>query len=151
MLLGRRFGGERTAFWGWDGSHWLAASAVSNSSRFRLMSSEKVCIIGAGSSGIAACQVLNASGIAFDCFEKGSQVGGNWRYENDNGMSSSYGSLHIDSSKELLGYSTFPMPESYPVYPDHRQIARYFDDYVERFGLKERITFRTEVLRVEPV
>ncbi len=44
-------------------------------------------------------------------------MGGNWRYENDNGMSSAYSSLHIDSSKELLGYSTFPMPESYPVIP----------------------------------
>jgi flavin-binding monooxygenase-like protein len=116
-----------------------------------MASSEKVCIIGAGASGIAACQVLAARGIPFDCFEKGSKIGGNWRYENDNGMSSAYSSLHIDSSKELLGYSTFPMPESYPVYPDHRQIARYFDDYVERFGLKERITFRTEVKSAEPV
>ena len=116
-----------------------------------MASSEKVCIVGAGASGIAACQVLAARGIPFDCFEKGSKIGGNWRYENDNGMSSAYGSLHIDSSKELLGYSTLPMPESYPVYPDHRQIARYFDDYVERFGLRERITFRTEVKSAEPV
>ncbi len=35
-------------------------------------SAEKVCIIGAGSSGIAAAQVLDARGIPFDCFEKGS-------------------------------------------------------------------------------
>ena len=47
----------------------------------------RVCVIGAGSSGIAACQVLHARGIPFDCFEKGSAVGGNWRYMNDNGMS----------------------------------------------------------------
>jgi cation diffusion facilitator CzcD-associated flavoprotein CzcO len=40
----------------------------------------KVCIIGAGSSGIAACQVLQARGIEFDCFEKGSGIGGNWRW-----------------------------------------------------------------------
>jgi dimethylaniline monooxygenase (N-oxide forming) len=49
-----------------------------------------VCIIGAGSSGIAAAQVLHARGIDFDCFEIGSEVGGNWRYENDNGQSSAY-------------------------------------------------------------
>ena len=47
----------------------------------------QVCIIGAGSSGIAAAQVLQARGIDFDCFEMGSGVGGNWRYDNDNGMS----------------------------------------------------------------
>ena len=44
-----------------------------------------VCIIGAGSSGIAAAQVLHERGVDFDCFEMGSEVGGNWRYDNDNG------------------------------------------------------------------
>jgi Flavin-binding monooxygenase-like len=114
-------------------------------------SSGKVCVIGAGSSGIAACQVLDARGIPFDCFEKGSQVGGNWRYENDNGMSSAYRSLHINTSRKLMAYATFPMPEDYPDYPNHFQIARYFDDYVDHFGLREKIRFRTEVVAVEPV
>ena len=50
----------------------------------------RVCIIGAGSSGIVAAQVLHARGVDFDCFELGSQVGGNWRYDNDNAMSSAY-------------------------------------------------------------
>jgi thioredoxin reductase len=113
-------------------------------------SSEKVCIIGAGSSGIAACQVLDARGIPFDCFEKGSQVGGNWRYENDNGMSSAYRSLHINTSRNLMAYATYPMPEDYPDYPNHFQIARYFDDYVDHFGLREKIRFRAEVVSVVP-
>jgi dimethylaniline monooxygenase (N-oxide forming) len=107
-------------------------------------------VIGAGSSGIAACQVLDARGISFDCFEKGSEVGGNWRFENDNGMSSAYRSLHINTSRGLMAYRTFPMPEDYPDYPNHFQIARYFDDYVDHFGLREKIRFRTEVIRVEP-
>jgi dimethylaniline monooxygenase (N-oxide forming) len=111
---------------------------------------EKVCVIGAGSSGIAVCQVLNARGIAFDCFEKGSEVGGNWRFENDNGMSSAYRSLHINTSRGLMAYKTYPMPNDYPDYPNHFQIARYFDDYVDHFGLRPRIRFRTEVKKVEP-
>ncbi|HEX7058628.1 MAG TPA: NAD(P)-binding domain-containing protein [Solirubrobacterales bacterium] len=115
-----------------------------------MTAAEKVCIIGAGSSGITACQVLGARGIPFDCFEKGSRVGGNWRYENDNGMSSAYRSLHINSSRSLMSYKAFPMPDDYPDYPDHWRIAKYFDDYVERFGLAEKITFRTEVVNVEP-
>src|SRR3954449_4567216 len=113
------------------------------------MGAEKVCVIGAGSSGIVACQVLNARGIAFDCFEKGSGVGGNWRYENDNGMSSAYRSLHINTSRGLMEYASYPMPESYPDYPSHWQIARYFEDFVAHFGLRERITFNTEVTNVE--
>jgi len=115
-----------------------------------LREGEKACVIGAGPSGIAACQVLGVRGVPVDCFEKGSDIGGNWRYENDNGLSSAYRSLHIDSSRDLLAYSTFPMPGDYPDYPNHFQLARYFDDYVEHFGLRERITFNTEVLSVEP-
>ncbi len=112
---------------------------------------QKVCVIGAGSSGITACQVLSARGIPFDCFEKGSKIGGNWRYENDNGMSSAYRSLHINSSRKLMSFKAFPMPDHYPDYPAHAHIAAYFDAYVERFGLAERIGFNTQVIDAEPV
>lgn len=111
---------------------------------------EKVCIVGAGSSGLTACQVLAARGIPFDCFEKGSMTGGNWRYENDNGTSSAYRSLHINSARKLMSFKAFPMPEDYPDYPSHYQVAKYFDDYARRFGLTEKITFRTEVVAAEP-
>ncbi len=109
---------------------------------------ERVCVIGAGSSGLTACQVLAARGIPFDCFEKGSMIGGNWRYENDNGTSSAYRSLHINSARKLMSYKAFPMPDDYPDYASHWQVAKYFDDYAERFGLRERITFNTEVASV---
>ena len=94
--------------------------------------------------------VARSVGDPFDCFEKGSQVGGNWRYMNDNGMSSAYRSLHINTLARLMAYATLPMPEDYPDYPNHFQIAEYFDDYVEHFGLRDRIRFRTEVDAVEP-
>jgi thioredoxin reductase len=124
---------------------------VASFNRFRIVkAAQGVCVIGAGSSGIAACQVLAARGIPFDCFEKGSQVGGNWRFENDNEMSSAYRSLHINTSRGLMAYKTYPMPDDYPDYPNHFQIARYFDDYVNHFGLREKIRFRTEVKRVAP-
>jgi dimethylaniline monooxygenase (N-oxide forming) len=111
----------------------------------------KACIIGAGSSGIAAAQVLQARGIDFDCFEKGSAVGGNWRYENDNGMSSAYRSLHINTSRRVMAFKSLPMPEDYPDYPDHFQMAAYFDEVVDRYALRDRIRFRTEVLSARPV
>src|SRR5947208_4593296 len=109
----------------------------------------RVCIVGAGSSGIATCQVMQARGIPFDCFESGSEVGGNWRYLNDNGMSSAYRSLHINTSRDMMQYAAYPMPAHYPDYPHHAQIAAYFDDYVDHFGLRERIAFRTRVESVE--
>jgi cation diffusion facilitator CzcD-associated flavoprotein CzcO len=72
------------------------------------------CIIGAGSSGITAAQVLAANGIDFDCFEISSDVGGNWRYDNDNGVSSAYRSLHINTSTKAMEYAAFPMPDELP-------------------------------------
>ena len=110
----------------------------------------RVCIIGAGSSGITAAQVLTARGVDVDVFEIGSQVGGNWRYDNDNGLSSAYRSLHINTSRQMMEYAAYPMPEHLPDYPSHWQIAQYFDDFVDHFGLRDRIRFRTEVVKVEP-
>jgi cation diffusion facilitator CzcD-associated flavoprotein CzcO len=112
---------------------------------------DRVCVIGAGSSGITACQALNARGIAFDCFETGSEVGGNWRYLNDNGMSSAYRSLHINTSRQLMEFKSYPMREDLPAYPGHFDIAEYFDDFVKHHGFREHIRFRTEVRHVEPL
>lgn len=110
----------------------------------------RVCVIGAGSSGITACQSLAERGIDFTCFEKGSAIGGNWRYMNDNGMSSAYRSLHINTSREMMQYEAFPMPATYPDYPGHAEIAAYFEDFVDHFGLREKIEFQTEVVACEP-
>ena len=111
---------------------------------------DRVCVIGAGSSGIAACQVLSARGIDYDCFETGSEIGGNWRYLNDNGMSSAYRSLHINTSRQMMEFKSFPMPSHLPAYPSHFQIAEYFDDFVKHHGFRDRIRFRTEVVGVTP-
>jgi len=66
---------------------------------------------------------------------------------NRNGMSSAYRSLHINTSRERMEYSDFPMPKSYPDFPHHTHIAKYFDDYVEHFGIRDRICFETGVER----
>lgn len=110
----------------------------------------KVCIIGAGSSGIAAAKALKEHNIPYDCFEMGSDIGGNWRYNNDNGRSAAYRTLHIDTSKERMAFSDFPMPNDIPNYPHHSHILKYFDEYVNHFGLRPTITFRTRVKTVAP-
>jgi dimethylaniline monooxygenase (N-oxide forming) len=102
-------------------------------------------VIGAGSSGIAATKALHARGLAVTCFEASDRVGGNWVFQNKNGMSAAYRRLHINTSRERMEYSDFPMPRSYPDYPHHAQIAAYFDAYVEHFGFRHRIRFETKV------
>jgi len=117
---------------------------------FRYRRAMRVCVIGAGSSGIAAAKALQERGLAFDCFEASDRVGGNWVFKNRNGMSSAYRSLHINTSRERMEFSDFPMPVSCPDFPHHTHIAAYFDAYVDHFGLRDRITFRTLVTRAEP-
>jgi hypothetical protein len=124
--------------------------STTNTSNSAQNSALPVCIIGAGSSGICAAKALKEKGVVFDWFEIGSDIGGMWRYENDNGLSSAYRSLHIDTSRNNLGYSDFPIPDHYPDFLSHYQVIEYFEAYVERFGLRQHITFNTKVHKVEP-
>lgn len=110
--------------------------------------SDKFCIIGAGSSGIAAAKNFLAAGVPFDCLEREDDVGGNWYF----GASCSrvYASTHLVSSKALTEYSDFPMPDEWPEYPSHRQALAYLRDYARRFGLYERIEFGVGVESAKP-
>jgi cation diffusion facilitator CzcD-associated flavoprotein CzcO len=107
-----------------------------------------VCVIGAGSSGIAVAKALHERGIPFDCIEASDRVGGNWVFGNRNGMSAAYRDLHINTSRNRMAYADFPMPADYPDYPHHAQIAAYFDRYVDHFGFRDHIVFDTRVERV---
>jgi dimethylaniline monooxygenase (N-oxide forming) len=103
------------------------------------------CVIGAGSSGIAVAKALHERGLPFECYEKSDRVGGNWVFGNKNGVSSAYRSLHINTSRERMEYSDYPMPADYPDFPHHTEIARYFDSYVDHFGFRDKIVFNSGV------
>jgi cation diffusion facilitator CzcD-associated flavoprotein CzcO len=77
------------------------------------------------------------------------QIGGNWVFKNKNGRSAWYQSLHIDTSKYRMQFDDLPIPGDYPDYPHHSQVLAYFNAYVDRFDLKRRITFNTEVTKAE--
>ena len=112
---------------------------------FDAHASPKVCIVGAGCSGFSMAKRLKDFGIAYDCFEASDDIGGNWYFNNPNGMSSCYKSLHIDTSKHRLAFEDYPVPENWPDFPHHSQLLQYFHDYVDHFGLRETITFKTRV------
>lgn len=114
------------------------------------LASLPVCIIGAGSSGVTQAKALKEHGVPFECFEIGSAIGGMWRYENDNGLSSAYRSLHIDTSRKNLGYSDFPIPEHYPDFLSHWEVMEYLEAYADHAGVKPHIRFNTRVEAVTP-
>ena len=54
----------------------------------------------------------------------------------------------INTSKEMMAFSDFPIPKEYPPYMHNSQIIEYFDSYVKHFGLDKHIHFLTKVLKV---
>jgi cation diffusion facilitator CzcD-associated flavoprotein CzcO len=120
-------------------------SATTDNGGPTLRALPRACVIGAGSSGIAAAKALHERGIPFDCFEKSDRVGGNWVFGNRNGMSAAYRDLFINTSRPRMEYTDYPMPASYPDFPHHTHIAAYFDKYVDHFGFRRKITFETGV------
>jgi cation diffusion facilitator CzcD-associated flavoprotein CzcO len=107
---------------------------------------DRVAVIGAGSSGLAAVKNLTERGFAVDCFEASDDVGGNWSFGKP--TSRVYASTHTISSKPFTQYPDFPMPDEFPDYPHHGQLRDYFRAYARHFRLDRHIRFGTEVVRV---
>jgi dimethylaniline monooxygenase (N-oxide forming) len=114
------------------------------------MPDDRVCVIGAGCSGLAALKALRERAIGAVCLERGSDVGGNWRYENDSGLSGAYASLRTNVSRAHMQYRCFPMPASAGDFPHHSEMAAYLAGFGEAFDLRRSIRFSTRVERAEP-
>lgn len=111
---------------------------------------ERIAVIGAGAAGLCAAKHMLGLKHEVVVYEMGSHVGGLWVFENDNGRSPAYRSLHINSEARVTGYRDFPLPEDAALFPSHEEIRAYLEAYAERFDLRPHIRFNTEVARVEP-
>ena len=107
-------------------------------------------IIGAGAAGICAAKHMVEAGFDVTVYEIGSQIGGMWVLGNDNGRSSAYSTLHINTARNLTNFSDFSFEESVPPFPSHRDMARYLKRYADHFGVTPRIRFNSKVTRVGP-
>ncbi|MCU0295757.1 MAG: hypothetical protein MUD05_06825, partial [Candidatus Nanopelagicales bacterium] len=92
-----------------------------------------VAVIGAGPHGLSALKALLQTGIPADGFDRADDIGGNWNFGGP--TSRVYESTHLISSKPFTQFPDFPMPDSFPDYPSHRQVKEYFDAYAAHFGL----------------
>jgi hypothetical protein len=113
-----------------------------------MVPNKRICVVGAGPSGIAAAKNCILFGLNVVVFEKGDKVGGNWVFNVKTGHSSVYENTHIISSKVWSEYEDFPMPDEYPDYPSHRQLQAYFESYARTFGVYERVRFNHVVQKI---
>lgn len=109
--------------------------------------SDRVCIIGGGPAGLSLARALKRLGVAYDQYERHSDVGGIW--DLDNPGTPMYRSAHFISSRATSGFHDFPMPASYPDYPSNRQILDYTRSFADAYGLRDAIRFNTAVTGVE--
>ena len=109
---------------------------------------KRICIIGAGPSGIAAAKNCMQAGLDFVVFEKNDKVGGNWVFNSKTGHSSVYENTHLISSKSWSEFEDYPMPDHYPDYPNHIQLQQYFEGYAKHFSIYSKIRFDHSVNKV---
>ncbi|XP_047083771.1 probable flavin-containing monooxygenase 1 [Lolium rigidum] len=104
---------------------------------------KRVAIVGAGTTGLAACKHLLARGFRPVVFEAGESVGGLW--------TRTLASTRLQTPAVAYRYSDFPWPDSADVFPHHDQVVDYLAAYARRFGVDECVRFRSTVVAAEYV
>ncbi|XP_073449357.1 flavin-containing monooxygenase 5-like isoform X1 [Aquarana catesbeiana] len=112
---------------------------------------KRVAVIGAGCSGLTAIKCCLDEGLEPTCFEKSGDIGGLWRFKEvpEDDRASIYNSVIINTSKEMMCYSDYPIPEDYPNYMHNSKVLQYFRQYGEHFQLLKYIQFKTAVCSIQ--
>jgi hypothetical protein len=112
----------------------------------------RVCVIGAGPSGLTTIKQLLDEGHNVQCYEKSNNIGGIWQRSANPGDDANdmkvFDSLILTISMRLMSYSDF-MVEKDRVFYTHRAYREYLEAYSEKFGLRRHIQLSAPVTKVE--
>ncbi|XP_053733384.1 flavin-containing monooxygenase 5-like [Synchiropus splendidus] len=110
----------------------------------------RVAIIGAGASGLVSIKTCLDEGLEPLCFESSDDIGGLWRFKEnpEPDRASIYHSVIINTSKEMMCFSDYPIPAHFPNFMHNSLIMDYFRMYADHFQLIKHIRFNTKVLQV---
>ena len=101
-----------------------------------------VVVIGAGMSGLLAAHRLNQAGLDVTIIEKNPAVGGTW-------WDNTYPGARVDNSNHAYSYSFAQKPDWPYFFSTAGVLYDYFDECADRFGIRDRIRFNTEVLSAD--
>ena len=107
----------------------------------------RVAVIGAGASGLTAIKCCLDEGLDVVCFERTDYISGLWHYTEqvENGQACVMKSTVINTTKEMMCYSDFPIPKEFAIFMHNKSVDEYFHLYADAFGLRKKILFETEV------
>uniref|UniRef100_A0A1I7VSS2 Flavin-containing monooxygenase n=1 Tax=Loa loa TaxID=7209 RepID=A0A1I7VSS2_LOALO len=109
----------------------------------------RVCVIGAGASGLPAIKECRAVGLDVIAYERTSDVGGLWNYRPELAEGGTVmKSTVMNTSKEMTAYSDFPPPASFCNFMHHSKVLEYLKDYARVNDLYQYICFNTTVQQV---
>ncbi|KAM4574138.1 flavin-containing monooxygenase 5-like isoform 1-T3 [Fundulus diaphanus] len=113
--------------------------------------SRRVAVVGAGSSGLVCMKCCLDEGLEPVCFESSDDIGGLWRFKEnpEPDRASIYHSVIINTSKEMMCYSDYPIPAHFPNFMHNSFIMDYFRMYANHFQLTKHIRFHTRVLNIK--
>ncbi|XP_005413529.1 PREDICTED: dimethylaniline monooxygenase [N-oxide-forming] 5 [Chinchilla lanigera] len=115
------------------------------------MTKKRIAVIGGGASGLSSIKCCLEEGLEPVCFERSADLGGLWRYQEnpEEGRASIYKSVIINTSKEMMCFSDYPIPDHYPNFMHNSHVLEYFRMYAKEFGLLKYIQFKTTVCSVK--
>ena len=98
----------------------------------------EVAIIGAGASGLAAIKCCLDEGLRPVCFERTKHIGGLWHYTDQpiEGQACVMKSTVINTSKEMMSYSDFPIPADFANFMHNSQVKNL------PFSIPDHVTSR---------
>jgi dimethylaniline monooxygenase (N-oxide forming) len=112
------------------------------------MANMRVLVIGAGASGLTAVKCCLDEGLDPVCIERTSDIAGLWNYSNsiaEEDVASVMKSTVINTSKEMIYFSDFPIPAEFPNFMHNSRVLEYMRLYADEFKLMSCIRFKTEV------
>lgn len=129
-----------------------AAAGAETSAAAPASRRQRVAVIGAGASGLAAVKACLEEGLDVVCYERADALGGLWHYTDtvERGRACVMRSTVINSSKEMSAFSDFPPDARLPNYMHNSLMARYIEDYGRHSGAADRVLLRHEVSDVKP-
>ncbi|XP_075545127.1 flavin-containing monooxygenase 5-like isoform X2 [Dermacentor variabilis] len=116
------------------------------------MSKNKVCVVGAGPSGLACARQMLDYDFDVVLYDRSTDIGGLWAYKEDDveGQASVMRTTIINSSKEMSAFSDFPPPKDFANYMHSAKMLDYFRSYADHFGVTKHVKTRHDVVQVTP-